>query len=84
MYLRYGSNATIPAVPAVPASPTGTGSSGGAGGYSPQGNGTTTILTSPSPSASDIPPMQHDNGAMRQFSGSTLGLLVAGGIALAL
>lgn len=77
--LRYGSNATVPA---VPAGPTGTG---GAGWPGHGGNGSTTLTTPSNPSATGYdPPSQWGNGAVGRYAGSGLGLLVVGGVVLAL
>lgn len=75
---RWGSNYT------TPASPTGTGGAGGAGGY-PGHGGNATMTTHSVPSSTDFEaPSQYGNGAAGRYVGSGLGLLVAGGVALAL
>lgn len=74
---RYGSNATVPA---VSAGPTGTGSAGLPGHG---GNGTMTTPSNPGSTGYE-PPTQWDNGAIGLYASSGLGLLVAGGVVLAL
>lgn len=67
---RYGSNDTWPAAPT------------GTGGY-PGHGGNSTTPSSPSPTGY-TPPTQWGNGAAGLYASSGLGLLVVGGVALAL